>query len=86
MACSILAKERTPNRQIILISDGEPSAYIKWGRLYLEYPPSPLTTVETLKAVKTCTKAGIRINILCWGRIMLRRNFKATGPGLFHQS
>ncbi|GBD10720.1 hypothetical protein HRbin23_00365 [bacterium HR23] len=56
-------------RQILLISDGEPTAHIEGGQLFLQYPPSPRTIRETLKEVKRCTSKGIIINTF-----MLDRN------------
>ena len=50
------------NKQIIVVSDGEPTAHTENGRLYLQYPPSPRTIAETLKEVERCTRSEIRIN------------------------
>jgi uncharacterized protein with von Willebrand factor type A (vWA) domain len=57
-------------RQIIMISDGEPTAHLEKGRSYFAYPPSPITIRETLKEVKHCTQKGIVINTF-----MLDSNF-----------
>src|SRR5678816_1625477 len=51
MAQNLLAKHKTGTRQIIMISDGEPTAHLERGRSYFAYPPSPITIRETLKAV-----------------------------------
>jgi uncharacterized protein with von Willebrand factor type A (vWA) domain len=56
---------RCPNgstRQIIMVSDGEPTAHMESGRLHLQYPPSPQAIQETLREVKRCTHMGITIN------------------------
>jgi len=58
----LLARKKGGNKQIILISDGEPTAHIEKGQLYLGYPPSPKTLQETLREVKRCTRKGIVIN------------------------
>ncbi len=66
----LLSKHQGSNRQIILISDGEPTAHIENnGRLFFQYPPSPQTIKATIREVKRVTKAGIKINIF-----MLERN------------
>jgi uncharacterized protein with von Willebrand factor type A (vWA) domain len=57
-------------RQIIMISDGEPTAHLERGRSYFAYPPSPITIRETLKEVKRCTRKNITINTF-----MLDRNY-----------
>ncbi len=49
-------------RQIIMVSDGEPTAHVESGQLFLQYPPSPQTIHETLREVKRCTHMGITIN------------------------
>ena len=70
LAQSLLAKHKVGTRQIIMISDGEPTAHLERGRSYFAYPPSPVTIRETLKEVKRCTQKGIIINTF-----MLDRNY-----------
>jgi uncharacterized protein with von Willebrand factor type A (vWA) domain len=70
MAQNLLAKHKTGTRQIIMISDGEPTAHLERGRSYFAYPPSPITIRETLKEVKRCTQKKITINTF-----MLDRNY-----------
>jgi uncharacterized protein with von Willebrand factor type A (vWA) domain len=70
LAQKILAKHKVGSRQIIMISDGEPTAHLEHGRSYFSYPPSPITIRETLKEVKRCTQKEIVINTF-----MLDRNY-----------
>jgi uncharacterized protein with von Willebrand factor type A (vWA) domain len=70
MAQNLLAKHKVGTRQIIMISDGEPTAHLERGRSYFAYPPSPITIRETLKEVKRCTQKKITINTF-----MLDRNY-----------
>ncbi len=70
LAQQLLSKHKNGTRQIIMISDGEPTAHLERGRSYFAYPPSPVTVRETLKEVKRCTQKGIVINIF-----MLDRNY-----------
>ncbi|MDP6607412.1 MAG: VWA domain-containing protein [Dehalococcoidia bacterium] len=70
MAERMLAKHSGGTRQIIMISDGEPTAHLERGRSQFAYPPSPITIRETLKAVKRCTQKDITINTF-----MLDRNY-----------
>ncbi|MBI2171075.1 MAG: VWA domain-containing protein [Chloroflexi bacterium] len=58
----LLSKEKAATRQIIVITDGEPTAHIEGNRAHFAYPPSYRTIQETLKEVKRCTEAGITIN------------------------
>ena len=70
IAQRLLAKHTQGTRQIIMISDGEPTAHLEKGRSYFAYPPSPITIRETLKEVKRCTTKNITINTF-----MLDRNY-----------
>lgn len=49
-------------KQIIMVTDGEPTAHIDHGEAVFQYPPSAITVEETLREVQRCTRAGIRIN------------------------
>ena len=50
-------------RQVMMITDGEPTAHQRGdGRIVFDYPPSPETIGETLAEVGRCTRAGITIN------------------------
>jgi uncharacterized protein with von Willebrand factor type A (vWA) domain len=62
LARKMLAHE-TGTRQIIMITDGEPTAHItSSGDVFFNYPPVPETIDATLTEVARCTRAGIRIN------------------------
>jgi uncharacterized protein with von Willebrand factor type A (vWA) domain len=63
MAREILAREHASNKQIIIITDGEPTAHVRPnGEVFFLWPPAPETWDATLKEVLRCTKDGIRIN------------------------
>jgi uncharacterized protein with von Willebrand factor type A (vWA) domain len=61
LARSLLARHRG-NRQIIMVTDGEPTAHLDNGRVYFAYPPTFRTIQETLKEVRRCTRDRITIN------------------------
>jgi Uncharacterized protein with a von Willebrand factor type A (vWA) domain len=62
LARSLLAKHRG-NRQIIMITDGEPTAHLEDnGRAYFAYPPSFKTIQQTLLEVRRCTRDRVVIN------------------------
>ena len=67
----LLSNERGGSRQILLITDGEPTAHLEGDRAYFSYPPSYRTEMETLKEVKRCTHEGIVINTF-----MLENNYQ----------
>src|SRR3954453_5359591 len=62
LARQLLARE-TGNKQILMITDGEPTAHITpGGDIYFNYPPVRETVEATLREVVRCTREGIRIN------------------------
>ena len=63
LARSLLAKHRMGTRQVIMITDGEPTAHLEAGVPFFTYPPSARTIDETLKEVKRCTQENITINV-----------------------
>lgn len=67
VAAKTISRYKNTNKQIILITDGQPTAYYLDGYLQVELPMffgglSPRATFETLKEVKRVTGMGIRIN------------------------
>lgn len=62
LAEKLLAKHTGGTKQIIMISDGEPTAHLENGQAQFAYPPTPETIRATFRAVKHCTTRGIAIN------------------------
>ena len=62
LARQLLSKQ-TGTKQIIMITDGEPTAHITpQGDVYFNYPPVRETIEATLREVVRCTRDQIRIN------------------------
>jgi len=61
-ARKLLDKDRSANKQIILISDGQPTAHIENGSIAFQIPTSRRCLEVTLKEVANCTRSGIVIN------------------------
>jgi uncharacterized protein with von Willebrand factor type A (vWA) domain len=58
-----LLARQSGTKQIIMITDGEPTAHIEPdGQVFFNYPPVPETVEATLREVARCTRDGIRIN------------------------
>jgi uncharacterized protein with von Willebrand factor type A (vWA) domain len=58
-----LLARRSGTKQIIMITDGEPTAHITPdGDVFFNYPPVRETVESTLREVMRCTREGIRIN------------------------
>jgi uncharacterized protein with von Willebrand factor type A (vWA) domain len=79
-ARQMLGSNRTANRQIILITDGEPTAATldRGGRLHSGWGSALLHSRivhETLKEVKRCTQSGIKINTFMLGADFYRQGF-----------
>lgn len=58
-----LQTQDTPNRQVIVITDGLPTAHLEGSQLYLLYPPDPRTESATLREAQLCAREGIVVNL-----------------------
>jgi len=71
-----LLARQTGTKQIIMITDGEPTAHItEHGDVFFNYPPVRETVDATLKEVARCTRDGIRINTFMLDPTMHLRHF-----------
>ena len=62
LARQLLARQ-SGTKQIIMITDGEPTAHVTpSGDVFFNYPPVTETVEATLREVLRCTRDGIRIN------------------------
>jgi uncharacterized protein with von Willebrand factor type A (vWA) domain len=68
LAKTLLNREHTPNKQIILVSDGEPTAHREDGKVFFQFPPHPKTLARTLQEFHKCTSCGIHLNIFMLGQ------------------
>ena len=70
MARRLLERQRKDMRQIVMITDGKPSALTQPdGRIYRNaFGLDPLVVAETLREVANCRKAGIMINTFMLAR------------------
>jgi len=67
LGSELLARQSGANKNLIVVTDGQPTAYYAKGRLFCEWPMSlgglsTRATVETLREVERVTRKGIRIN------------------------
>jgi uncharacterized protein with von Willebrand factor type A (vWA) domain len=63
IARQILQVQDTPNRQVMLITDGLPTAHFEGKELFLLYPPDPRTEEATMREARLCVREGITINV-----------------------
>lgn len=62
LARQLLSKDKSANRQIIMITDGGPTVSYEDGEWWFDYPPNFRAQAQTLKEVQRCTREGIVIN------------------------
>ena len=62
MSRKLLNNHKGATRQVIMITDGEPTAHMEGDYAAFSYPPSFRTMQETLKEVRRCTQEGVTIN------------------------
>jgi uncharacterized protein with von Willebrand factor type A (vWA) domain len=63
-------------RQIVMITDGEPTAHLQAdGGVFFNYPPAAATVEATLLEVLRCSQEGIRINTFALDATGHLRNF-----------
>ncbi len=70
LAQKILARQRQEMKQIVMITDGKPSAItLPGGRIYKNaYGLDPLVLGETLREVGACRRSGIQVNTFMLAR------------------
>ncbi len=62
VARTLLGRDRGANKQILMVTDGEPTAHMEGGEAQFAYPPTRRTLQATLEEVQRCTREGITIN------------------------
>jgi len=62
LARQLLAKSKAQNKQIIIVTDGEPTAHLENGIPVFDYPPTQRCISETLREVGRATRDNIVIN------------------------
>jgi uncharacterized protein with von Willebrand factor type A (vWA) domain len=60
LARQILQRRGSANKQLFIITDGQPTAHVEDDMLYLLYPPTERTATATLKEAMRCKQQGIR--------------------------
>jgi uncharacterized protein with von Willebrand factor type A (vWA) domain len=61
LARRILQKRTSENKQIFIITDGQPTAHVDGDFVHLLYPPDQRSTVATLKEAVLAVREGCRI-------------------------
>jgi uncharacterized protein with von Willebrand factor type A (vWA) domain len=64
MARQSLGASDAGTRQVVLLTDGLPTAHFEGSQLLMLYPPDPRTERETMREAMRCAQQGIVINIV----------------------
>jgi uncharacterized protein with von Willebrand factor type A (vWA) domain len=62
LARRLLARHRGGNRQVVMITDGEPTAHLEGSDAYFDYPTTRRTWQLTQAEVLRCAREGVTIN------------------------
>ena len=71
----LLASQKGGNKQILMVTDGEPTAHMEGAEADFAYPPTLRTIQETLREVQRCTREGITINTFMLERSSMLQAF-----------
>jgi uncharacterized protein with von Willebrand factor type A (vWA) domain len=63
LAGRLLAQHPRAVRQVIMVTDGEPTAHLEGDRAIFEWPPLPETVRRTLAEAMRLARAGVRLNV-----------------------
>ncbi|MGI8708985.1 MAG: hypothetical protein ACR2LG_12430 [Actinomycetota bacterium] len=64
LARRLLAEDRCPIKQVIMVTDGEPTAHLlPDGQALFNWPPVPVTIEKTLREAARLARSGIQINV-----------------------
>jgi uncharacterized protein with von Willebrand factor type A (vWA) domain len=62
LARQLLGRHRGGNRQVLMITDGEPTAHLEGSEAYFDYPTTRRTWQLTQAEVLRCAREGVTIN------------------------
>ena len=63
LAGRLLAKEAAGARQVILVTDGEPTAHLVGDQVFFNWPPVPETIERSLREARRLAQGGVTMNI-----------------------
>jgi len=62
LARRILRKRQSENKQLFIITDGQPTAHVESDNVYLLYPPDQRSALATLKEAVLAVREGCRVS------------------------
>jgi uncharacterized protein with von Willebrand factor type A (vWA) domain len=90
MAGRLLEQHPRATRQVIMVTDGEPTAHLEDdGEAFFSWPPIPETIHKTLSEAMRLSKAGVTLNVFMLEdtpglQRFMERLARLTGGRVFH--
>ena len=63
LAGRALARQRDASKQVLLVTDGEPTAHLEGDRVYFNWPPVRETLEKTYREAMRLSRSGVTMNI-----------------------
>lgn len=63
LAGRLLAKDRDSTKQVLLVTDGEPTAHLVGDQVFFQWPPAYETLERTYKEAMRLARSGVTMNI-----------------------
>jgi uncharacterized protein with von Willebrand factor type A (vWA) domain len=63
LASRLLARHPRSSRQVIMVTDGEPTAHLEGEQVFFSWPPVPETIRRTLSEAMRLSRAGVTFNV-----------------------
>jgi uncharacterized protein with von Willebrand factor type A (vWA) domain len=63
LAGRLLARHPRASRQVVMVTDGEPTAHLEGEEVFFSWPPIPETIRRTLAEAMRLARAGVTINV-----------------------
>ncbi len=63
LARRLLLEDPRPVKQVIMVTDGEPTAHLEGSEAVFHWPPVPETLERTLREAMRLARSGISLNI-----------------------
>jgi uncharacterized protein with von Willebrand factor type A (vWA) domain len=91
LARRVLADDARSIKQVIMVTDGEPTAHLEDGSAMFNWPPIPLTIEKTLREALRLARSHIAINVFMLEQsegldAFMTRLARLTGGEIFHAS
>ncbi|MGH2735911.1 MAG: hypothetical protein ACRDKZ_10050 [Actinomycetota bacterium] len=89
LASRVLANDPRSIKQVIMVTDGEPTAHLEQGYAMFNWPPIPITIEKTLRQALRLARSNIAINVFMLERsegldAFMTRLAQLTGGQIFH--